>query len=554
MSDPEPPIPVVLFAYERPEHLTKTLVCMRENAVPLILAYSDGPKHSANQAGVAQVRAILQSIDWAEVCITERPHNYGLGRNVLSGVTEVAAAHELFIVWEDDLIAVPGTYAWMSAALRHYQSDPRVMSVSAWTHPRVTPTDINGQAYFDGRADCWVWGGYARSWRGMDQTASTKIEALAQRKIAANSYGADLPVMARQEQKKNIWAVRWLYHHLQYNGLCLRPPWSLTDHIGFDEQATHANAEQGWQNPPLRSAPTGKDWPIIKENSACQTLWVNTTSESANGEPLARIKRGFIKLIPSTLAVLIRQRFFRVRWTGDFTSWAAAENASSGYQTASITTRVVAAARLVRDGKIRYERDGVTFAGEPPGWFAQASFSALARKLDRCINILDFGGALGSHFFQHRDLKPAPGGWHWAVVEQAQFAAIGREEFQSPELRFFDSISSASALHSPDVVLLGSVLPYLREPFVILNQLLALKPRMVIIERTSFVIEAGARLTVQHVPRSIYAASYPCWYLDRAKFDAVFAAAYELILEQPDEVETPAGLEFRSFIFKRITT
>jgi len=553
MRDPEPPIPVVLFAYERPEHLTKTLTCMRENAVPLILAYSDGPKHSANQAGVAQVRAILQSIDWAEVHITERPHNYGLGRNVLSGVTAVAAAHELFIVWEDDLIAAPGTYTWMTAALRHYQSDPRVMSVSAWTHPRVTPTDINGQAYFDGRADCWVWGGYARSWRGMDQTASAKINALAQRNIAADAYGVDLPTMARREEKDNVWAVRWLYHHLQKDGLCLRPPWSLTEHIGLDEKATHASADQGWQNLPLRSAPQPSAWPEIMENPACQARWVSAMRKATAGGILARLKRGLDKLIPTAVSTPIRQRFFRVRWEGDYDSWTAAQNDSTGYGNGAIVRRVVEAARSVRDGKMRYDRDGVAFAEEPPRWFAQAAFAALARPLERRINILDFGGALGSHFFQHRSLKPSPFGWNWAVVEQSHLTAIGREEFQTSELRFFDSPSAASEPHSPDVVLLGGVLPYLPNPFEVLAGLLEQKPRMVILERTSFVINGGSRLTVQHVPRSIYAASYPCWYLDRAKFDAVFAAAYELILEQPDEVETPAGLEFRSFIFKRIT-
>lgn len=274
MNGPADTIPVVLFAYARPTHLARVLACLREDRVPLILAYADGAKGAADAAGVAETRAVLHGIDWCEVRLTERPVNLGLGRNVLAGVTEVAAKHEAFIVWEDDLICVPGTYAWVCAALRHYGEDPRVMSVSAWTHPRVTPADTGPQSYFDGRAECWVWGAWARSWRGMEETATAKLAAVVARGLPADAYGADLPVMAEAEQRQNIWAVRWLYHHLQHGGLCLRPPWSMVEHIGFDAGATNAAAATDWANPPLRPVPpVPANWPEAREHPACRGLW-----------------------------------------------------------------------------------------------------------------------------------------------------------------------------------------------------------------------------------------------------------------------------------------
>ncbi|HET7535421.1 MAG TPA: hypothetical protein VFJ90_03145, partial [Candidatus Didemnitutus sp.] len=194
-------------------------------------------------------------------------------RNVLAGVSEVAQLHSAFIAWEDDLIAVPGTYEWVCAALRHYAADERVMSVTAWTHPRLTPSDVGVAPYFDGRAECWVWGGYARSWRGMEQTALEKMAAARARGVAPDAYGTDLPRMARDEARKNIWAVRWLYHHLQHGGLCVRPPWSMVEHIGFDASATNAAAAGVWANPPLRPAPdVPAAWPEPRENAACRDL------------------------------------------------------------------------------------------------------------------------------------------------------------------------------------------------------------------------------------------------------------------------------------------
>ena len=266
-------IPVILFVYARPKHLARVLRCLRENEVPMLQVYADAAKGRDDAAAVAEVRGMLRAIDWCDVRLTERPSNLGLGRNVLSGVTEVAAQHDAFIVWEDDLICVPGTYGWMVAALQRYQKDSRVMSVSAWTHPRVTPGDVEQTPYFDARADCWVWGSYARAWMGMDEPALAKLAALESAGTAADFYGADLPRQAHDELPKNIWAVRWLYHHFQNKGLCLRPPWSMVEHIGFDE-ATNASGATDWINPSLReSPPVPENWPKVEENPSCQSLW-----------------------------------------------------------------------------------------------------------------------------------------------------------------------------------------------------------------------------------------------------------------------------------------
>jgi hypothetical protein len=264
-----------LFAYARPDHLARVLVSLRANAVPLIEAFCDGPKGEADAGRVAVVREMLRAVDWCEVRLVERPANLGLGRNVLAGLNDVAARHAAFIVWEDDLIAVPGTYAWVCAALRRFAEEPSVMSVTAWTHPRVTPAGLGSEPYFDGRAECWVWGTWSRAWPGMaDQTADEKRIAAAARGVPADAYGADLPIMAAAELRQNIWAVRWLYHHLQHGGLCVRPPWSMVEHIGFDPLATNAAGATAWANPPLRLAPPiPVPWPEPREHPEARALW-----------------------------------------------------------------------------------------------------------------------------------------------------------------------------------------------------------------------------------------------------------------------------------------
>lgn len=266
--------PVALFAYARPDHLRHTLDSLRANQVPLIYAFSDGPCTPDKWPAVAEVRKILRTIDWCEVVLLERKENWGLGRSILAGVTDVLEKHGSVIVFEDDLICVKGTYQYLCTAVHHYWNEPSVMSVTGWTHPRVIPSDVVDQPYFDGRTECWVWGTWARAWHEMQRDARTLIQECMAQGIDIYRYGADLPRMAEIEIQQNIWAVRWLYLHILYGGLCLRPPYSMVEHIGFDDLATNTADGSKWSNPSLQACPPLPcEWPAAKENPQCAVLW-----------------------------------------------------------------------------------------------------------------------------------------------------------------------------------------------------------------------------------------------------------------------------------------
>ena len=267
-------IPVVLFAYNRPQHVRRTLSCLEKNHVPLIYAFSDGARSDADRPLVEAVRSVLRSVDWCEVKSVERSENLGLGRSILTGVTEIFQRHEAAVVFEDDLVCVPGTYDYLCSALRHYRNDPRVMSVTGWTHPRVTPAGDHERPYFDGRAESLAWGAWARSWTGMTQDAWSLLQQCHRGGIDVFRYGADLPATAKQELQKNVWAVRFLYWHILRRGLCLRPPRSMVEHIGYGDDATNTKKEEWFTNPPLQPAPPPPDcWPPAVEDPECPRLW-----------------------------------------------------------------------------------------------------------------------------------------------------------------------------------------------------------------------------------------------------------------------------------------
>jgi hypothetical protein len=223
---------------------------------------------------VLEVRSILRTIDWCKVLIIERSENLGLGKSILSGVSQVFHEHESLIVFEDDLICAPGTYRYLCAALNHYHDNSHVMSVTGWNHERVIPRDIAGKPYFDGRAECLVWGAWRRSWYGMDRTSPQLIADCRKQGLDIYRYGYDLYQMAKMEKKRNIWAVRFSYLHILKQGLCLRPPHGLVQHIGHGSDATNTPDDGQWTITQLGDSPKIPEiWPEAVENLECPALW-----------------------------------------------------------------------------------------------------------------------------------------------------------------------------------------------------------------------------------------------------------------------------------------
>lgn len=267
-------IPVVLFAYNRPDLLQKTLAGLRRNAVPLIYAFSDGPRTPAQTANVEAVRSLLRQVDWCDLQLATHVDNWGLGRSILDGVSQVFRSHPALIVLEDDLVCAPGTYAYLCAALEHYRDELKVMSVTGWTHPRVTPADVGQQPYFDGRAECWVWGTWTRAWHGIEsQSARALLKQCQTGGLDVYRYGADLPEMAHVERRRNLWAVRWQYWHMTRAGLCLRPPQSLVEEIGSDARATNAVEPFWFDSTPRLGIGIPSSWPAPVEHPECASLW-----------------------------------------------------------------------------------------------------------------------------------------------------------------------------------------------------------------------------------------------------------------------------------------
>src|SRR5205823_2837625 len=89
------------------------------------------------------------------------------------------------------------------------------------------------------------------------------------------------------------------------------------------------------------------------------------------------------------------------------------------------------------------------------------------------LSVLDFGGALGSSYFQCRKFLSPLRHLRWSVVEQAAQVACGRADFSNDELVFYESVEACLKQETPDLLVLSSVLQYLPDPHKTLSELLS---------------------------------------------------------------------------------
>lgn len=205
-----------------------------------------------------------------------------------------------------------------------------------------------------------------------------------------------------------------------------------------------------------------------------------------------------------------------------FSSWAEAAARTSGYDAQAIFDKAVHAAGLVRDGQAAFERDTVTFAQRELAYPLFAWLMYVAQR-DGALRVLDFGGALGSLYYQHRFLLDELSGLKWGVVEQEHFVDAGRAGFETEALKFFTSPELCVEAIRPNFLLLSSVLQYIEKPYFLLDSLLAYRFPYVLVGRTMARRGMKEEIAVQNVPPSIYEASYPLWLLDADRLEAVFA-------------------------------
>ena len=243
-------------------------------------------------------------------------------------------------------------------------------------------------------------------------------------------------------------------------------------------------------------------------------------------------------------------------WSGNYSSWEKAINDSKGYDDELILERCKESLLKVKRGQAAYERDSVVFDKIQYAWPLLACLENIAIENNLCLHLIDFGGSLGSSYYQNRHFLKSLQSFKWIVVEQDHFVECGKQEFKDENLDFNYTIEETIQMGEINCLLLSSVLPYLSNPLEWIEKFCNYGFDNIIVDRTSFTSARDHFLTVQQVPAEIYQASYPCWFFNEASLIAKFSEKYELFTDFNDSFTPPVTVNnhhcyWKGFYFKK---
>ena len=261
-------------------------------------------------------------------------------------------------------------------------------------------------------------------------------------------------------------------------------------------------------------------------------------------------------LPPAAISLCQRLQGKGVAYSGDYASWQVALANSTGYDSDIILKKVSSALMKVKSGEAVFERDSVLFDKVEHSFPLLAGLLRVASENEGKLSVLDFGGSLGSTYFQCRDFLSVLPQLNWCIVEQEKFVGKGRDFFESDQLRFFYTMQESVDYIQPNVALLSSVLQYIQNPLDVIKSLISTDVQYIVIDRTPFSALSNKNwLCVQHVPSEIYQASYPCWIFSEAWFKQCLLDQFEVItdFEGSDGNGHVDGLpfQFKGMIWKR---
>ncbi len=561
------PAPIALFVYDRPDHTRKTIDALRKNALVEetdLIVFSDAARSPEVGNAVDAVRYYVASIKgFNSLTIHHRPHNYGLANSIIDGVSQVLGEYERVIVMEDDLVTSPHFLKYMNDALERYTSDDRVISIHGYVYPVHQPLP---EAFFLIGADCWGWATWKRGWSLFNPDGQYLLDELSRRKMirAFDFEGAYSYSEMLQGQINGIndsWAVRWYASAFLAGKLTLYPGRSLVHNIGNEGSGTHCGSTSIYDVCVSDTPICLDDVPVEASESALKAIikYMHTHQSFRSkflSPNMSLSMRALVKdwLPPAPLRILKKILYTGgegFRFKGEYFSWEEASAQCAGYDAENILSKVLAATLKVKNGEAAFERDSVLFDKIEYAWPVLAGLMWVATRSGGILNVLDFGGALGSSYFQNRKfLKDLPE-VRWNVVEQAHYVEAGQKHIQDKQLRFYPTIDACLAENQPNVVLLSGVLQYLPEPIGVLNLLVEIKASTLILDRTSYV-NSGIKpsIKIQEVPAEIYAASYPCRFFNENELIAVLAQkCYTLLETFPSLDKLDANATWKGHIF-----
>ena len=245
--------PVIVFAYNRVDHLTKTIETLeRADGVEKtdLFILCDGNKSDQDYVNVEEVRKYVHLYKnvsrFRTVTINESLTNKGLANSVISGVSSVLEKYSKVIVVEDDLLVSADFIEYMNEALMFYEKDQRIFSIGGWSPDLPILERYEKDIFFSNRFECWGWGIWKDRWETIEWNYDRYSRANKNDIKCLSVAGQDLIRMfySYLDGRIDSWAVRVACHLIWNDKYVVVPSRSKVRNIGLDGSGTNCGKRE----------------------------------------------------------------------------------------------------------------------------------------------------------------------------------------------------------------------------------------------------------------------------------------------------------------------
>lgn len=212
-----------------------------------------------------------------------------------------------------------------------------------------------------------------------------------------------------------------------------------------------------------------------------------------------------------------------------------------GYNNVDIVNVVLEKTKHLRDVLQKGESVHLTATG------AYSLCSLLGSIESQEINVIDFGGACGAHYFLARATLPYSFKLRWLVVETPEMAQTAKSVFSTEELRFSSNLGEAAAsMKRVDLLHTSGTLQCVDKPYDYLRKLVSMSASHILFNRLGLSKGRHDIITVHEsrlssngpgpMPRGIpdRKVRYPFFFPEESKFYAALGESYDVVMTFDD--------------------
>lgn len=209
--------------------------------------------------------------------------------------------------------------------------------------------------------------------------------------------------------------------------------------------------------------------------------------------------------------------FGKIYFSREKKNWSKALEDSKSYQDNIIIDKVIKTYRNIKNLNLEfYERDGLLFEKKID---ETNLLNFLNDHIDasKSLEVLDFGGSLGSRYFSNYNFLNK-NNISWNIVEQKKFVDYGKKNLQKKNLQFYYSVDDCLKVKKIDCVVFSGSLQYLEKYFELLQYIKKYKIKSILFDFLPLSNFKNHRIFIQNIPKKIYKSSYPIRIFSKENF------------------------------------